>query len=93
MSMFGYTRYQPYGCHKPYQLYPIVMVCYNKPYSIDKQVYAYAQQRLGLQSARFAQRGKHNGAFTLPRFHLQFTTQGATHTHRPRLSKKVLLTV
>jgi len=52
--------------HKPYQPHP--MVCY-KPYSTVKQVYAHAQ-RLGLQSARSTQRGKHNRTLTLPRFHL-----------------------
>jgi len=40
-----------------------------KLYSTHKQVYAHAQ-RLGLQSARSAQRGKQNRALTLPRFHL-----------------------
>ena len=46
--------------------------------STHKQVYA---QRLGQQSARSAQRGKHNRTLTLPRFHLQFTTQSRRNAH------------
>jgi len=39
-----------------------------KPYTpINKYMAAHAQ-RPGLQSARSAQRGKHNGTLTLPRF-------------------------
>jgi len=53
-------------CHKPYQPYPIPIVCY-KPYNTDEQ--AYAQRLAGLQSARSAQRDKHNRTH-LPLFHL-----------------------
>ena len=53
-------------CHKSYQPYP--MVCY-KPYSTVKQADAHAR-RLGVQSARSTQRGKHNRTLTLPRFNL-----------------------
>ena len=42
-------------CHKPYQPYGLLQL--HKPYSTRKQVYAHAQ-RLGLQSARSAHRGK-----------------------------------
>jgi len=34
---------------------------------------------------------KRNHTLTLPRFHLQFTTQGETHTQGTRFSRKVLL--
>ena len=47
-------------CHMPYQ--PNPMLCY-KPHSTVKQAYAHAQ-RLGLQSARSAQPGKHNRTLT-----------------------------
>jgi len=74
-------------CPKPYL--PIPMVC-CKPYSTNERVYIHAQ-RLGLQSATSAPPSKRNHTLTPPRFHLQFTTQGETHTQGTRFAKKVLL--
>ena len=67
-------------CHKPYQPYPMPMVCY-KPYNTDKQVYA---QRLSLHL--------HNAASTIAHSHwLAFTSNSlhrAKRTHRDQTFKK-----
>jgi len=82
MSTFGYMRYQPYGLSQviPTLRYPYGLLQLYKPHSADKQVYAHTQQ-LGLQSARFVQRGKRNRTLTLPRFHYN-SLHRAKRTHR-----------
>jgi len=62
--------------HKPYQPYGLLQL--YMPYSTHKQVYAHTQ-RLGLQSARSAQRGKHNHITSLSLIH--YTRRNA-HTRQ-----------
>jgi len=69
-------------CHKAYQPYGLPQL--HKPHSTHKQVYTHAQ-RLGLQSARPAQRSKHNRTRTLPRFN---SLRKAKRTHRGRGFKR-----